>query len=289
MAYPEQWFSLSTAIRSLKETGALYASFQSARAEDSFGAAEYLCEQCAAVIAKLRCFRRDFANVLPAEAVSRIERFLNSRLAGAVLSPGRFASEAVRGALVGLAALEAEVSFILFGRDEIIRSRSERAFIHLQRTLAVDADIRTKWLAAFQTGETECEKLGSLHLLAFGIYAFKVDAQGGRTDLVYPEPKEEALIARAVDGFVLTEWKVAKPENLSAKLREAMGQAKRYETGALAGIELRSYRYLVMVTRRELGQMPPDETLENGLTYRHINIAVQPESPSRAARRSSRP
>ncbi|MGO8954527.1 MAG: hypothetical protein ACLQF2_14540 [Rhodomicrobium sp.] len=285
MAYPEHWLALSTAIKSLKETGVLYANLQNARNEDSYGAAQYLCEQCAAVIRGLRSFRDDFANVLPAEVSARIDRFLSLRIATAALTPERFHAEAARGALVGLAALEAEVSFMLFGRDEIIRSRSERAFLHLQRSLAVDSDIQSKWRTAFENGETECEKLGSLHLLGFGIYAFKVNAEGARTDLVYPEPTDEALMSRAVEGFILTEWKVATSGNLLAKLREAKDQTERYEAGALAGIELRRYRYLVMVSLAEVGPMPADETPESGITYRHINIAIEPLTPSRAARR----
>ena len=56
MAYPEHWLALSTAIKSLKETGVLYASLQNARNEDSYGASEYLCERCAAVIRGLQSF-----------------------------------------------------------------------------------------------------------------------------------------------------------------------------------------------------------------------------------------
>ena len=227
--------------------------------------------------------------MLPAEASARIEQFLCSRIAEACPSPRKFFSEAARGALVGLAALEAEVSFMLFGRDEIIRSRSERAFIHLQRTLAVDSDTQSKWRIAFDKGETECEKLGSIHLLGFGIYAFKVNAEGARTDLVYPEPRDDVLMSRAVEGFILTEWKLVTPKNLSAKLREARDQTERYEEGALAGIELRAYRYLVMVSLSEVWPMPPDETTESGVTYRHINIAIEPVTPSKAARRRATP
>lgn len=46
--------------------------------------------------------------------------------------------------------------------------RSKRAFLHLQRLLAVDADIRAKWKGAFEAehkGELSCEKLGAVHLL----------------------------------------------------------------------------------------------------------------------------
>jgi hypothetical protein len=112
--------------------------------------------------------------------------------------------------LVALAAFEAEITFLLAGRQEQIRARSERALLHLQRILAVDPDVSAKWMEAFNTNEMACERLGSVHLLSHGIYAFKVDAAGARTDLVFNEPPPDALLTQAVEGMVLTEWKIAK-------------------------------------------------------------------------------
>ena len=59
----------------------------------------------------------------------------------------------------------------------MLRARSERAFLHLRRLLAVDRDVRAKWKAAYEgkQGEVACEALGAVHLLSHGIYAFKVD------------------------------------------------------------------------------------------------------------------
>jgi hypothetical protein len=107
--------------------------------------------------------------------------------------------------LVALAALEAEITFILTGRQEQIRARSERAFLLLNRMIAVDNDVHAKWKNALEDGETACEYLGSVFLLSQGIYAFKVNANGARTDLVFPEPPPEDLLTRAVEGLVLTE------------------------------------------------------------------------------------
>jgi hypothetical protein len=87
--------------------------------------------------------------------------------------------------LVTLAALEAEVTFILTGRQVQLRTRSERSFLLLQRMLAVDDAVAAKWKDALDKGELACERLGSLHLLSQGIYAFKINAEGARTDLVF--------------------------------------------------------------------------------------------------------
>jgi hypothetical protein len=155
------------------------------------------------VVNDLKAFQSRFSGYLPPEADRCILDFLCSTTASAVVEEvpdGRVA----HAAIAALAVLEAEVTFILSGRQEQIRARSERALIHLQRTLAVDSHAQVKWRLALQEGESACERLGAVHLLSHGIFAFKVHAVKGRTDLVYPELPDETQLARAVDGFVLT-------------------------------------------------------------------------------------
>jgi hypothetical protein len=85
---------------------------------------------------------------------------------------------------------------------------SERAFVHLNRSIVVYAAVQRNWKEAYSAGETECEKFGAVHLLAHGIWAFKVDGASGRTDLVYQEPLLDLLnVRRSGDGLVMTEWK----------------------------------------------------------------------------------
>jgi hypothetical protein len=92
-------------------------------------------------------------------------------------------------------------------------------------------------------------ELGGAHLLLHGIWAFKVDGAGGRTDLVLGTPiKDMREVVGSADALVLTEWKIAKPENVETKITEAREQTKKYSEGVLGGIELDQYRYLVMVS-----------------------------------------
>jgi hypothetical protein len=79
--------------------------------------------------------------------------------------------------------------------------------------------------AAYDKGEVACEQLGSLVLLSQGIHAFKVDAIGARTDLVFSEPSDESFLFRGVEGLVLTEWKVATDANALARFKAAQKQA----------------------------------------------------------------
>ena len=131
-------------------------------------------------------------------------------------------------------------------------------------------------------GEVACEKLGAVQLLLHGIWAFKVDARKARTDLVFEEaPSDLAVIQRSADGLVLTEWKKAADDTLAPKLfEEARRQAASYAQGLLAATELTAYRYAIVVSRQQVTS--PEDVREQGVVYRHINIAVAPLVPSRA-------
>ena len=140
---------------------------------------------------------------------------------------------------------------MLTNEQQAIRRLSERALVHLQRQIVADEEVRAKWKKALVTGEVACERLGSVHLQSHGLFSFKIDARGARTDLMFPDASIGAEVAAFAEGLVLTEWKVAKSDNnADAKLHEARTQADLYASGALAGLELSECRYLVVVTER---------------------------------------
>lgn len=186
-----------------------------------------------------------------------------------------------------LVAIASELAFALSDHQARIRSTTERAFLHLRRVLVANPREREVWLDAYANHEIQCEKLGAAHLLAHGIFAFKAHAEGGRTDLVFQEPVRIGEVAPAVEGLVLTEWKRANPDADAAKMFEdARRQADIYAEGPLAGVELAGYRYLVVVSKKALpAAVVPDNQTVGRVVYRHINIAVDPDVPSLAARR----
>ena len=122
-----------------------------------------------------------------------------------------------------------------------------------------------------------------VHLLLHGIWAFKSVAPGERTDLVLGTRLEiTPQIESAAEALVLTEWKVVrKASGLRTQADQAFLQARLYGTGSLAGFELSSRRYLVIVSENRL-DMPSDRS-ESGVDYQYKNIAVTPSSPSKAA------
>jgi hypothetical protein len=159
---------------------------------------------------------------------------------------------ALQAAVVLLASIHAELNHAMADHDEVMRSHVARAFRHLQRSLVADSDFRIKWLAAFEKGETACEQLGGVHLLLHGIWAFKASSVGERTDLILGTRlvlDQEGLAS--AHGLVLTEWKlVRKGDSPESIMRIAKNQAGMYSERSLAGFELGSERYLVLVGKR---------------------------------------
>lgn len=283
MNYHDQWNALSNRIRGLMQAAQLHARFLQVRSSDTYRTGTHLLRHVNDVISSLQLYEDNFRHMLPPPALDAIGSFLDQarRLANDSSGGSAAKQERVWAALILLGAFETEVSFIFSDSQQFIRARSERAFSHLQRIIVADGQFREKWKAAFDDGEIACEKLGAIHLLLHGIFAFKVDAAGARTDLVFQE--QAGLLIdeqRYVDGFVLTEWKkVTSKKNAEQQFEQARFQAARYAQGALAGSELAGYRYAVVVSRQ---QVPlPDDLTKGGVVYRHINVAVEPRIPSR--------
>jgi len=179
----------------------------------------------------------------------------------------------------------AEFNYLTSDLEGIALRLTARAFTHLQRSIIADESIRDKWIEAFKNHETACEKLGSAHLLLHGIWSFKANSEGERTDLILGEPLRDKNLNEVyltADGLVLTEWKLVK-NNSKKKYEEALNQAGLYAKGSLASIELKGYRYLVIVSEDFLRDLP-DDIEQEGIVYKYINIAVNPSTPSKQAR-----
>lgn len=277
------WSAVAARLEAVERMSSIYAGFLgNTSAKTLKGADEAIHESCIAVWEDMLTFREDFGGVVAAADVA-LDRFTASNsLDNIKVYDSDF--NRTRVLVLKLIALGAEVSHALHDRTEQVRSASELAFQHLQRLIVVDAKIKQDWDDAFKAGETHCEKIGAVHLLWHGILAFKVDATGGRTDLVYQEPVRAEGLA-GIRGLVLTEWKVAHGDG-AHEFKVAEKQAEFYSTGVLGGVELASHRYLVVVSKKQI-LLPLDE-VRKGITYRHINIAVEPESPSKAAKRLAR-
>lgn len=277
MHYLEDWRAISAWIHGLENAGTTN-THQRALAKE-------LRVQQGLLLDELHGFVTQHDGFLPPAASNLIKAFVaeHSQL---IRSRDPDMTEVIVGhAQAGLAflkLLEARITYLLSDSEHAIRSRVERAFLHLQRSMVADEDFRKKWQHAFDNGgERACEKLGGVHMLLHGIWAFKVDGAGERTDLVCNEPIDPAQNAQAsVDGFVLTEWKITKNAKVDeAAFENARQQARRYGSGILAGTTLKTFRYVVVVSRDHISV--PNDMKEGDVTYRHINIPVEPSSPSK--------
>lgn len=285
LTYISVWKCISARIHGLERAAATHARFLAANNKSSYGAEKELQRQCADILVSIESFQQDYESLLPVTATLAIDAFKDD--AGRQIKENSVADALlVRTIIVKLIAFEAELTYLLSNHTEQLRSASELAFLHLQRQIVADEDYRSKWQKAHSHHETACEKLGSVHLLWHGIWAFKVSATaGGQTDLVYQEPLRIDAAPLSL-GFVLTEWKRVTAGNADSAYREAKAQAEIYRGGILGGLELTSHRYLVVVTKEQINV--PEDIRESNIVYRHINIAVDPQLPSAASKKLSK-
>ncbi len=282
MSWRTEWKAISNRISGLLEAGTFY--FQDLDDKDAHSVGEKeLLPHAKSIFECILEFKKSYENSLPPLALVCLKRYGPK---GPTYLKGRkiYGRKGVQAVLTSLASLNSELSFILSDIQVVAKRITERGFIHLQRTLMVDIEVQEKWIRAFNDttrSETGCEKFGAVHLLNHGIWAFKVDAVGGRTDLVLGEPVVDMdQIESSSEALVLTEWKIVRRKsNLDKKINEALSQASKYSAGVLAGFELAAYRYLVMVSESQL-DMPKDRK-ERDIIYRHINISVRPKIPSK--------
>ena len=282
-----EWRAISARIAALIDAGTFFSRTND---NDNYGAAGVLIENADATVIKTESFFKLHGTQLADGPQQCLQSFLNDYRDRFKAGDKNDSSTAARGfsgvtaVLTSLACFRAEFEYLIADTEATARSLVIRAFTHLQRSIIADEIIRKKWQGAFTGGEPKCEALGACHLLAHGIWAFKTSAKGERTDLVLGEP---LVISddtrRASEGLVLTEWKlVRKKSELSAQTEQAYQQAKRYCEGMLAGYEITSRRYLIMISEDFLEMRSARQEAE--ATYEYRNIAVNPATPSRGTR-----
>ena len=278
-----EWRAISAKIAALLDAGTFFLSTPD---NDNYGAANVLIENAGTTVSSLRQFLRLHEKNIPIRPKACILAFLEDchiRFGGTDENNPFGTPIGFSGAtavLTFLASFRAEFEYLIADTEVVARSLVTRALIHLQRSIVADDIIRQRWSTAFSKGETACEALGACHLLAHGIWAFKTSAQGERTDLVLGQSLAITDDLRsASQGLVLTEWKLVRSASeFEQKTRDAFDQASRYCEGIVAGFEVASPRYLIIVSEDHY-TMPPVKEVA-GVRYEYRNIAVAPSTPS---------
>jgi hypothetical protein len=243
-----EWSALSVRIASLIEAGTYFIRTIATGENDHYSITDELMRNAKDVVLRLYRLQENYGAQLPQPARVCLCQFITQynglfrNVAGGL--------PATQGALTLLASFRSEFSYLLTDTDAVGQSLVVRASMHLQRSIVADPSVKESWNRAFSQGETACERLGATHLLLHGVWAFKASEAGERTDLVLGVPlsvNNEVLTSAAT--LVLTEWKVVRAKTeLNEKAQQAHYQAQRYSSGILAGFELSSRRYLVIVS-----------------------------------------
>jgi hypothetical protein len=291
MTYGNEWRALSARIQALAQASDTHACHMAVNRSDPYARARRLIEQSRSLLDAVKSFSEQYKRLLPEPTSAAVGRLLEQTLplVSDATATAATREEQASTAILQLSLFDSEISFLLTDVRAMIRSHCERAFEHLRRLIVVDPAQKALWQAGYRDGEVACEKLGATHLLGHGIWAFKADSVGARTDLVYSEPINFDSATRAADGLVLTEWKKTPKEKVSAQeasrlFAGARLQAQAYTEGPLAGFELTDYRYIILVSWQD-AEMPAD-VLEGGVVYRHVNIPVAPLLPSKRRSRT---
>lgn len=288
MSWHREWKAIEESISDLTDICRDFVSAMGVRTSDTYGTVKNIILPMAnEVTERIQILGQRYGSQLPATAIERIKELEGLRIESGHAKATQKEPTSVAHFASRLQKFRSDFNYLTSDLEAVAVRLTARAFLHLQRLIVADASVREKWKAALGQNELACEKLGAVHLLLHGIWSFKVDSVGERTDLVLGEAitdRELGDIYLSAEGLVLTEWKTATQSNSTQKCHEAFAQAERYARGSLAAIELKSYRYLVIVSKEFLDDVPPDHEKE-GIIYKYINIAVDPSTPSAQARK----
>lgn len=286
MTYHDQWQSISNRIQGLEKALEIFSILKH---QHHYPGQANIYQQALDIRENIELYKNSYQHQLPSKVINSIRMFLeNDHIKTASMENYKKVTGGLSFQLLGhmsiiICTFDKEMSYFLSDTGQRVRVLSERAFAHLNRSIVADESIRLKWKEAFESGEVACEKLGAAHLLQHGIFAFKAHAAGERTDLIFQDKMTDSMDVSYAEGLVLTEWKKCTDKMKRKDLfTEARHQAKIYGNGSLSGIELSDYRYLIVVSEKNI-EVPTPIT-ENGVTYKHINIPVNPDPPSKASR-----
>jgi len=245
-------------------------------------------KQAEEIVGLLRTLATKYRKQMPASVSAAIDVFFSGQ-AKKITSDMYAKVEELRVGPSSLAFLKCQIDYLLADLSAVTRRRSDRAFLHLQRSILADSDINDKWQRAFDTRyEPNCEKLGAAHLLLHGIYAFKITSEHERTDLFFNDrPLDELNLSAIVDAFVLTEWKcIYERDDYRSKAAQARTQSDLYTAGVAAGMELTDRRYIILVSQEDIPELSRLDSIDNRVEYKHLNIVINPGSPSERAKRA---
>jgi hypothetical protein len=241
MSWLIEWKAISAQIQGLLEASRFYIESLRDASKDLYTVGNReLLPHIKKICDTLRKFRDAHKESIPTDAAESLDAVLNKIHKSFPNLKDADAFNHVHVMVTLLVSFRAEFEYHLSDTAAVAKRLSERAFIHLQRSIVVDSELRRKWIEAFNKNEPACEKLGAVHLLLHGIWALKVNTAGERTDLVFNEPiLESSSVERTAEALVLTEWKrVLSPTKTEAMASKAREQAAKLRSAHWAAWSL---------------------------------------------------
>lgn len=269
MTWVSRWKNISGRILQLQEVSKAYFDSINSFGVDHYGiGGSSIIPAAKDLSLEIIELKRSFTKLPPKVVglISKLEKnFSGHKFTGI---PG------VGGAMVILGVFNSEMNYYLKDQEILVKENVRRSFHHLQRSLMADPELQRKWMVGFQESDHYVQKLGGLHLLMHGIWGFKVEENSERGDLISAGPIKLEEVESSGSSLVMTEWARVNPENAAEKARQAYAKAASYVGRDLPGTELRTERYLVLVSERPLA-MPRNAT-DGEVEYVYVNVALNP-------------
>lgn len=186
MSWLTEWKAISAHIQGLLEAARFYIESNGPSRKDVHSVGRRrLIPQIDKIFDELERFRATHTESIPSAASDSLAALPNTKKKLAPNRPLTIDADAfgyIHMMVTLLTSFRAEFEYHLSDIAAVAKRLSERAFIHLQRSIVADEDFKRKWIKAFKEGkEPACERLGATHLLLHGIWAFKVNTAGERT------------------------------------------------------------------------------------------------------------
>jgi len=286
MNWLDEWKALSLRIDGYLHAVSIYLDTLKVERNPISKTNQFLTSQAQEIILLIERYHQAHKADISSGANSALNRFLQEF--SQIFHDGTdLKIESFKYRAPNLAAFRYELDYHLSDFQFITTRRVERAFMHLQYSIIANPSVRQTWKKAFENREEDCERLGAAHLLWHGIYAFKANATGGRSDLILGHTVDDATrVAEVADSLVLTEWKAVRDSKDAKKIAEqAQKQIEAYTCGPLAGLEFTRYRYVVLVSQKQIITLP-EVQFQNAIC-RNVNVAVDPDPPSVVARKKN--
>ena len=138
MSWRTEWKAISDRIEGLSDAGRFFAQLWASRSSDSYGTVnKELLPHARTIFQDIIKFQNNYMSSLPSSAADSLNRFIN-------LHNQSFTSqdidkiEGLKLLLPCLASFRSEFTFQLSDIQAIARRITERAFVHLQRSIIAD-------------------------------------------------------------------------------------------------------------------------------------------------------